>query len=151
METIEKSVEILNDLIEINNDRAAGFAKASKDLDGNDSSLQGIFNGYEQESRRFSQELKDCVNQLGGEPDNSKSASGTIHRAWIDVKSTFGGNDRKSMLEECERGEDAIKKAYRDALSSDTALPADIMAIVTRQQESIIASHDKIKALRNSA
>jgi uncharacterized protein (TIGR02284 family) len=38
------------------------------------------------------------------------SSSGTLHRMWLDVKATFSGHDRKSILEECERGEDAIKK-----------------------------------------
>jgi len=38
------------------------------------------------------------------------SGTGAIHRAWIDVKATFSGHDRKSVLAECERGEDAIKK-----------------------------------------
>ena len=32
MENQEKTVEVLNDLIQINNDRADGFDKASKDL-----------------------------------------------------------------------------------------------------------------------
>jgi len=32
MKTIEKSIEILNDLIEINNDRVAGFAHAAQEL-----------------------------------------------------------------------------------------------------------------------
>ena len=40
METTEKSVEVLNDLIEINNDRIAGFDHAIKDLEGNDADLK---------------------------------------------------------------------------------------------------------------
>jgi uncharacterized protein (TIGR02284 family) len=150
METIEKSVDVLNDLIEINNDRAAGFEKAARDLDDNDTNLQSIFRSSEEESRRFSTELRQCVNQLGGDAEHGKSASGAIHRAWIDVKATFGGDDRESILAECERGEDAIKKAYNDALSNSDLSP-DVASIVSRQQESIIASHNRIKALRDSA
>jgi hypothetical protein len=41
METIEKSVEVLNDLIEINNDRVAGFEHAIKDLGEGDADLKG--------------------------------------------------------------------------------------------------------------
>ncbi|WP_243749147.1 PA2169 family four-helix-bundle protein [Mucilaginibacter agri] len=49
--------------------------------------------------------------------ETGKSVSGTLHRAWIDVKSLFGGDDREGILSEAERGEDAIKKAYNDALN----------------------------------
>ena len=46
METIEKSVEVLNDLIEINNDRVAGFEKATKDLDEGNSDLKAVFEKF---------------------------------------------------------------------------------------------------------
>jgi len=42
METIEKAVEVTNDLIEINNDRAAGFEKAARELDDRDVDLRNI-------------------------------------------------------------------------------------------------------------
>jgi len=151
METIEKSVEILNDLIEINNDRSKGFGKAAQDLDPTDMDLQGIFLNCSTESRQFSEELRNEVNQLGHHADNDTSNTGALHRAWIDVKATFTGHDRKAILAECERGEDAIKKAYRDALSPEHDLSAEVMPILLRQQQAIETSHDRIKALRDSA
>lgn len=151
METIEKSVEVLNDLIEINNDRSEGFAKAAQDLDPTDMDLQGIFLNSSLESKQFAQQLRDEINQLGGHADNDTSNTGALHRAWIDVKATFTGHDRKSILSECERGEDAIKKAYRDALSTENDLSAEVIPILLRQQTSIESSHDRIKSLRDSA
>ena len=151
METIEKSVEVLNDLIESNNDRAEGFGKAAQDLDTTDMDLQGIFLNCSLESKQFAQQLRDEVNHLGGHAKNDTSNTGALHRAWIDVKATFTGHDRKGILAECERGEDAIKKAYRDALSPENDLSAEVIPILLRQQQSINASHDRIKALRDSA
>jgi uncharacterized protein (TIGR02284 family) len=151
METIEKSVEVLNDLIEINNDRAEGFGKAAQDLDPTDMDLQGIFLNCSLESKQFSQQLRDEINQLGGHADNDTSNTGALHRAWIDVKATFTGHDRKGILAECERGEDAIKKAYRDALSPENDLAAEVIPLLLRQQTSIEMSHDRIKSLRDSA
>jgi len=151
METIEKSVEVLNDLIEINNDRAEGFGKAAQDLDPADMDLQGIFLNCSLESKQFAQQLREEVNQLGGHAENDTSNMGALHRAWIDVKATFTGHDRKGILAECERGEDAIKKAYRDALSTENDLSAEVIPLLLRQQTSIEASHNRIKALRDSA
>ena len=76
--------------------------------------------------------------------------SGTLHRAWIDVKSIFGGSDRASILSEAERGEDAIKKAYQDALNNDE-LSGEVRETVSNQASGINAAHDQIKALRDAA
>jgi uncharacterized protein (TIGR02284 family) len=151
METIEKAVEVTNDLIEINNDRAAGFEKAARELDTSDNDLRTLFESSSSESRQFSNELALAANRFSANNvESDHSATGALHRAWIDVKATFTGHNRESILAECERGEDAIKKAYRDALSEGN-LPEDLATIIARQQESIIASHDRIKALRDSA
>jgi uncharacterized protein (TIGR02284 family) len=150
METIEKSVEVLNDLIEINNDRIAGFEHAGKELEGKDADLKAVFQNFSSESRRYAQELTAAVNRIGGEAETGTSGSGTIHRAWLDVKATFSGHDRKSILEECERGEDAIKKAYKSALTEDNGLSEDLKTLIAQQQAGIINGHDKIKYLRDS-
>jgi uncharacterized protein (TIGR02284 family) len=150
METIEKSAEILNDLIHINNDRIKGFEHAAKDLEGKDPDLKILFESFKEESRKNVQELSRAVDQIGGEVETGTSASGTLHRAWLDVKATFSGHDRKSILEECERGEDAIKKAYRDALAYDSGLSPDLKQLVSQQEEGIFSAHDKVKALRDS-
>lgn len=151
METTEKSIDVLNDLIEINNDRVAGFEKAAKDLGEGDFQLKGIFNRYAEESRAYSAQLSSAVSQLGGEAEHGTGIAGDIHRAWIDVKATFTGHDRKSVLAECERGEDAIKKAYQSALDPENDLSFDVSDLLRTQQQGIIAAHDQIKALRDSA
>ena len=43
------------------------------------------------------------------------------------------------------------QKAYQKALEPDSGLSAEITEVVSRQQQGINASHDKIKALRDSA
>jgi len=151
METTEKSIDVLNDLIEINNDRVAGFEKAAKDLGDEDQELRGIFEQYAGESRTYSTELATAVRESGQDAEDGSSATGALHRAWLDVKATFTGHDRKSILAECERGEDAIKKAYRTALEDDNDLPFEVSDIIRRQQQGIQAAHDRIKALRDSA
>ncbi|MCO5937250.1 PA2169 family four-helix-bundle protein [Mucilaginibacter sp. RB4R14] len=148
--TSEKSVEVLNDLIEINNDRIDGFDRASKDLGEADVDLKAVFDQFASDSRKNVQELSQAVGQAGGEVETGNTATGTIHRAWIDIKATFTGHDRKSILEECERGEDAIIKAYRDALFEDNGLAPQFAAVVAQQQQAINEDHDRIKALRNS-
>ncbi|UOE50945.1 PA2169 family four-helix-bundle protein [Mucilaginibacter sp. SMC90] len=146
METTQ-ATGVLNDLIEINNDRVAGFEKAIADIKDENIDLKEIFQGYAEQSRKNGQELAALVGDAG-EVETGNSVSGTLHRAWIDVKSLFGGSDRESILSEAERGEDAIKKAYQDALSNED-LGADAIAVVQNQAQEINAAHDRIKALRD--
>jgi uncharacterized protein (TIGR02284 family) len=149
METTERKVEVLNDLIEINNDRVAGFEKAIADIRDENADLKELFQGYAAQSRKNGQELAAIVGAYG-EVETGNSVSGTLHRAWIDVKSIFGGSDRASILSEAERGEDAIKKAYRDAINQGE-LPSEATTIVSAQAQEIGAAHDQIKALRDAS
>ena len=95
--------------------------------------------------------MTSAVSQTAGESEHGTGIAGDIHRAWIDVKATFTGHDRKSVLAECERGEDAIKKAYQSALDPENDLSFDVSDLLRTQQQGITAAHDQIKALRDSA
>jgi hypothetical protein len=55
--------------------------------------------------------------------------------------------DDAAALAECERGEDSAKTAYKDALQED--LPDFVRETVQNQHYSILAAHDRIKALRD--
>jgi uncharacterized protein (TIGR02284 family) len=151
MQISEQNTEMINDLIEINNDRVEGFEKAGADLDEQDSDLATLFNQLASESRQNASELTRIVQDSGFAPVEGTSTSGALHRAWIDIKSTFTGSDREAILDECERGEDAIKTAYHDALNAETAPGEELLQVLRRQQQGINAGHDRIKALRDMA
>jgi len=142
--------QVLNELIEINNDRIAGFEKALADINDENIDLKALFQEYATQSRKFSQELTALVAVRAGEPETGNSVAGTLHRAWIDVKALFGGSDRESILSEAERGEDAIKKAYKTALT-EGGLQGEALTVVSQQSQDILAAHDSIKALRDAA
>ena len=149
MERNERTIEVLNDLIRINNDRVEGYEKAIRETDENDVDLRNIFNRMADESRTYSRELTERVQRLGGEPAGGTTASGKIYRGWMDVKSAFSSSERKSVLEECEYGEDAAQKAYNKALDPDNALPADVLALIQEEKNSLKTSHDTIRDYRD--
>jgi len=151
MEISEKAIDVINDLIKINNDRAAGFEKAGKDLDGSDVELNSLFNQFAGESRQYATELTGIARQYNGEVAQGTSTSGDLHRAWIGIKSTFTGSDRLAILDECERGEDAAKSAYSDALDSENEMDFELAEVLQSQQKGIIEGHDMIKSLRDQA
>jgi uncharacterized protein (TIGR02284 family) len=148
MEISEKAVDVINDLIKINNDRVAGFEKAGTDLKEDNKYLVAIFNKLAGESQQYVAELTGIAQQYGEAADGT-STSGDLHRAWIDIKATFTGSDLLAILSECERGEDAAKSAYRDALDPENELSPELVDILQRQQRGITEGHDLIKSLRD--
>jgi len=68
----------------------------------------------------------------------------------MDVKATFGGDDRKGVLASCEFGEDAAQRAYKDALNEDDLTP-DVRATIENQKAMLLQAHDKIKMMRDAA
>lgn len=148
--TNEKLVEVLNDLIQINNDRVVGYEKAANETKSLDVDLQTIFHKMADDSRKYAAELTREVGKLGGEPTTGTTNNGKIYRVWMDVKATFTGHDRQAVLENCEFGEDAAQKAYRAALASDAEMSADVRQVITDQQASLKTAHDLIKKYRDA-
>lgn len=152
MTSIESNVAVLNDLIQINNDRIQGYEKAAEETEVLDADLMALFTSMANESREYVSELRNYIHQTGEGATDSTTVSGKIYRVWMDVKSTFNGKDRKSILESCEFGEDAAQKAYQTALdnAADDDLSPDVVQLISEQKTNLRKSHDEIKRLRDN-
>ena len=150
MSTNDNLIGVLNDLIEINNDRVTGYEKAAEETKSLDVDLQATFHQFANDSRKYAAELTQKVRSLGGEPSKDTTNMGKIYRVWMDVKATFTGHDRQAVLENCEFGEDAAQKAYKAALASDAEIDAETRQMITSQQASLKTGHDLIKKYRDA-
>lgn len=149
METSTINAEVLNDLIQINNDRVAGYEKAIEELRVEDNDLKDLFVKMIRESHRHKMALATEVQALGEDIETGTTNSGKIYRAWMDVKAIFTGHDRKTVLNNCEFGEDAAQRAYKMALAEE-GLSANLRELITTQKADLRTSHDDIKMLRDS-
>jgi len=143
--------EVLNDLIKINYDRIEGYRKAAEESKGFDIALHPLFQKMADESRLNVSKLTEHVRELGGEADSGSTTMGKVYRTWMDVKATFTGKDRKSIIASCEFGEDQAQKAYDEALASDADIDTETRQLITSQKETLKKSHDEIKALRDAS
>ena len=149
MTTSNNTVEVLNNLVHINNDRIEGYQKAIEELKKTDTDLYNLFTSFITQSTDLKLALESEIATLGGKVETGTTTSGKIYRAWMDVKSLFTGKDRQAILDTCEFGEDAAQKAYKDAEHSDDIL-LNIQKLITAQKLELKASHDKVKILRDS-
>jgi uncharacterized protein (TIGR02284 family) len=139
---------VLNDLIRINNDRVAGYEKAIDETKDIDVDLRGLFHQFAEESKRYAAELRQLVLQQGENPAEDTTVSGKIYRVWMDVKAAITGKDRKTVLSNCEFGEDAAQKAYKLALEEDDLSP-DVREVIVSQKSSLKQAHDLVKKYRD--
>jgi len=137
----------VNGLIETLKDGQKGFAEAAEAV--TNPKLKSVFNEYSQQRLRFASELQSQARQLGEyKPEDSSSAAGAMHRAWMNLKAAISTKEDHAILAECERGEDSAVKQYDEAMKS--ALSTSLTSIISRQYSEIKDAHDHIRNLRDT-
>ncbi|WP_412561264.1 ferritin-like domain-containing protein [Winogradskyella sp. MIT101101] len=136
----------LNALLEKTYDAEKGFKKAAENVDN--PSLKAYFENKAQERYNFGHELKKEIRSFNQDVDKGGSLTGTVHRAWMDLKSLFSSDDEESMLEEAIRGEKAAVNEYEEILK-ETSLPLSTKSILQSQKNIINEGLTKINALED--
>jgi uncharacterized protein (TIGR02284 family) len=139
--------ETLRDVIQSLIDSQEGFQKLGEHL--KDATLKSYFMAESLKRASFRGELENLLHQ-GGVQDvqESGTVSGAVHRSWGNLKAHLGGSDH-TLLETAEQGEDAAKKAYKDALEKELPLP--VHQLLSTQYAHIQTSHDYVKVARDSS
>ena len=145
----EELTGVLNDLIKINNDRIEGYQRALEESKDTDVDLKAVFRQMADQSMKYVNELTQEVARLGDDATTNTTISGKVYRAWMDLKSAVTGDSRKTVLENCEFGEDVAQKAYNTALESDSFMTTDIRQLIASQKSELKKSHDLIKQYRD--
>jgi uncharacterized protein (TIGR02284 family) len=145
MEEINKIViDDLNHLITICTDGKYGYQEAAEDADS--AVLRAMFAGYSAERAEFSEQLKEEVRKLGGNPEGNGGAFGGVHRAWMDVKAALSAKDNKAVLGACIAGEQEAIKAYSTILKKNQ-VDAETRAILNQQRSNIEETLNKVEGL----
>ena len=99
--TNDEVISTLNNLIETCKDGQEGFRTAAEGVKNSD--LKTLFNTYSQQRAQFAGELQNEVGRLGGDPEKTGSIAATLHRGWINIKSTVTGEDEGAVISEIGR------------------------------------------------
>jgi uncharacterized protein (TIGR02284 family) len=127
-------------------DGQEGFKKIGEHI--KDETLKEYFLAESLTRAQFRGVLESILHQEGvHDVKESGTASGSIRRAWGDLKSALGGGDH-SLLSTAEEGEDEAVEAYSKA--TETYLPLPVRQVLTTQQAHIEKSHDFVKAARDT-
>jgi len=145
METnTEKIAHRLNALLEKNSDAERGFEKAAELA-----SAQSIIEWFSDraiERGKFKQELKEEIHSFGYPAVQTSSLTGDMHRAWMDLKATFSGDNDEAMLQEALRGEKASLDEYNEAIA-ETTVPPTTLDILKNHRSTIEQGLEVLRAL----
>ena len=136
--------DLVQAVIRVLHDSAKGFPDVGEHL--KDPQAKAFFLQEAQTRAQFASELE--AELPGDKGDVGGTGVGAIHRVWGDLKASLGGGDH-TLLATAEQGEDAAKKAYKEALEGEIQSPT-LRQTLVRQQQHIQASHNKVKAMRDS-
>jgi uncharacterized protein (TIGR02284 family) len=142
---LQATLSILKELIETSKAGERGFALATKD--NREPGITEVLKDGEESFRAAGDELQDQVRLLGGAPEDCDTVKAPVYRGWISFKAVPVSRDTKSILEECERGEDYAKRRYEDAMKVELAESARV--VVERQYQRLVAIHGRVRLMRN--
>ena len=143
-ETRGEILDQLNKLLTTSRDAEKGYQEAAENV--KDAELKSLFLAQSRQRGEFAMELEREVRTLGGEPDNGTSLASDLHRAWINVKSTFANDDDKATVQECKRGDQEALDNYNSVLQ-ETDLVASTRELLLRQKQSVDSAHASMARL----
>ncbi|RDK85479.1 ferritin-like domain-containing protein [Marinirhabdus gelatinilytica] len=144
----ENLVNNLQELLEKNIDAEEGYSKAMKDAKNN--RLKSFLQHQAAKRSQFVTELNQEIRNLNETPKEKGSTTGSLHRTWIDIKSSLTGNDDEAVLEECIRGDKASVEEYEERLQ-ENRFPQNIQQTLNNQLSEIRGTLSKVKSLEDIA
>jgi uncharacterized protein (TIGR02284 family) len=145
---IDESIDVLNNLIVLNNDRIDGYKAAYSETYKEE--LRDLFTTFQQTSQKCKQELESEVKRLNGIPEEGTMILGKLHRGWMDIKAAIMGSDSEAILDSCEYGDQTIIRAYQDALEEENkAITFEQRTMLNHQLALLKADYEKVKAMQD--
>ncbi len=140
------TIETLNRLVVINNDRIEGYETASLKTDELD--LKNLFTEFAQTSYQCKRELLEMIKTLGGNMAEGTKTTGKFFRAWMSVKAALTDRDRKVILESCEYGEEKALETYKEVLRDESDfLTPEQEPIIEAQYSLLKNDYDRIRSI----
>lgn len=142
----EKSIKVLNSIIEINNKRIEIYKIAEKATEEND--LKQLFSEFLEVIRVFKLELIQEVEKLGGIPVDVIKRNSLFSRIWVNYKSIFAETNREDLLNTLEYDEFLAINRYKNTLlENENDLTINLHFMLKIHYRMLNSRHDKIKEL----
>jgi uncharacterized protein (TIGR02284 family) len=137
----------LRDNVEIPHDSQKNFRQAAERGEAGD--LKRMLTDFSAQRARLAREVQVAIQRLGEpEPPDTGTVKGAWRRTLAGLKATLSEDPDRTLLQECEHGEDAVIR-NEDALGS--GLPRHIHELLEHQLEEIGVSRTYLREIEQNA
>jgi uncharacterized protein (TIGR02284 family) len=140
---IDKSANVLSKLLRIHYDHVAYYRWASNKA--KELSLKAVFSSMATENEKNALALEREIGRAGDNVQKGHTAASGI---LVRIKEMLTRTDRKSILDSCADGEDTLRTAYQEAISSND-LTMQTRQLVRNQQSTSKALYEMMMTYRN--
>lgn len=148
----EQTVQMLNELIQLNKDSAKGFKRAAAEMkDVEDPERAQRLEALVEKRAQIVDDLQKAVADLGRTPGREGSATDAIKRGWLNIKAAMTiehGKTKKVILHDRLEQEVSVLEAYRSALDND--LPSDVHTLLEKQRSAIVEQRERLSSLKET-
>lgn len=146
----DKTIEVLNSLIEVHNERVKGYEIVSNEVD--EIAVKTLLSQFILFSQQCLYSLGKEVRSLGGIPTLETSMASKLYGVWMDAKYLITCNDGYTALNSCQLGEGIAVEMYKKILTDNI----DDMTLTQQklvQQQFVImkAAYDQLNMIKDRA
>lgn len=139
-------VDILQELLKKNYDAEAGYKQVM--TKAKSPGLKKWLQLKAKQRSEYATQLDTIIREFNATPAEDGTILGSVHRAWIDLKTTLSSETDEAILEECIRGEEASVNEYETQLEKvSDFLP--IKDLLNQQMISIKTALEKVKRIED--
>ncbi len=144
LESTLEIIEELNEILAKCYDAEKGYKEAA--LAVSDTALKSMFQNYVTQRNEFGHQIKNEIIAMGGQVKTGGTFAGTLHRAWMDFRSSITENDETAILKEAIRGENAALENYQDAME-DLPVMSSAYTTLVKQRNQIRTALNRLEQL----
>ena len=142
------AAEVLNDLIQVNNERISRYERLIAALSPSDGELRFLFARIIGESHQNKITLATELQAMGESIDLSPLKRGKVYQVALANMNNFGEGSRLNILDQTDTCETAVLLGYDFSLRSED-VAAYLRDLLIEHQSRIRASHQHIKVLKD--
>ncbi|PZW41499.1 uncharacterized protein (TIGR02284 family) [Mesonia algae] len=142
MEFKKEIANNLNQLLEKNYDAEKGYKDAADKVQN--TRMKQFLEEQAQLRYDFGHQIKSEIKAFDGEVDKGGSVKGSMHRAWMDLKSAVTSDKEENVMEEVQRGEQSAIEEYNEVINKSN-LPATTKDVLTQQRDKIQQAQQSAK------
>lgn len=135
----------LKDLVEVLNDGKKFYEEASTKVQRPE--LRQLFGRMAHTKAAIAGDLKTKIVSAGKDAPDGGSFSGSLHKAYSEVRAKLSSSPDGAYVGELEGFEDRILHAFRDA--ADKSDDAEVRALASKYMPEVLRDHNEMSSLKH--